>query len=42
MSDAPAHQLFVLLPPIEAGDNRVPDPLCVIQLALRVKYPKKV
>lgn len=41
MSDAPAHQLFVLLPPIEAGDNRVPDPLCVIQLALEGEISKE-
>ncbi|ODQ82327.1 hypothetical protein BABINDRAFT_158946 [Babjeviella inositovora NRRL Y-12698] len=34
MSDAPAHQLYVLLPPIEEGDNRIPDPLCVLQLCL--------
>lgn len=41
MSDAPAHQLFVLLPPIEAGDNRIPDPLCVIQLALEGEISKE-
>ena len=40
MSDAPAHQLFVLLPPIEPGDNRIPDPLCVIQLALEGEISK--
>lgn len=41
MSDAPAHQLFVLLPPIEAGDNRIPDPLCVIQVALEGEISKE-
>lgn len=41
MSDAPAHQLFVLLPPIEDGDNRIPDPLCVIQLALEGEISKE-
>lgn len=41
MSDAPAHQLFVLLPPIEEGDNRIPDPLCVIQLALEGEISKE-
>ncbi|CCJ29220.1 unnamed protein product, partial [Pneumocystis jirovecii] len=34
MSDAPAHQLFVLLPPIKEDDQRLPEPLCVIQIAL--------
>ncbi|SCU85526.1 LADA_0D08064g1_1 [Lachancea dasiensis] len=35
MSDAPAHQLFVLLPPINPKDGaRIPDPLVVIQVAL--------
>ena len=34
MSDAPAHQLFVLVPPVEEDSNRLPEPLCVIQLAL--------
>ncbi|CAK9437192.1 uncharacterized protein LODBEIA_P15760 [Lodderomyces beijingensis] len=41
MSDAPAHQLFVLLPPVEEGDNRIPDPLCVIQLALEGEISKE-
>ncbi|KAL7272500.1 N-acetyltransferase 10 [Rhizina undulata] len=34
LSDAPAHQLFVLLPPTEEGSKQLPDPLCVIQVAL--------
>ncbi|PNS20274.1 RNA cytidine acetyltransferase [Sphaceloma murrayae] len=34
MSDAPAHQLFVLVPPVSENQNRLPEPLCVIQLAL--------
>lgn len=36
MSDAPAHQLFVLTPPIpdKANANQLPEPLCVIQIAL--------
>ena len=34
MSDAPAHQLFVLVPPVDEGSNRLPEPLCVIQVAL--------
>lgn len=32
MSDAPAHQLFVLTAPTE--ENKLPEPLCVIQVAL--------
>lgn len=40
MSDAPAHQLFVLLPPIDPKDNRIPDPLCVVQLALEGEISK--
>lgn len=34
LSDAPAHQLYVLLPPIDENDKKLPEPLCVIQLAL--------
>jgi N-acetyltransferase 10 len=34
MSDAPAHQLYVLVPPIEESTDRLPEPLCVIQVAL--------
>lgn len=34
MSDAPAHQLFVLVPPVDDNSNRLPEPLCVIQVAL--------
>ncbi|CCF60285.1 hypothetical protein KAFR_0J02210 [Kazachstania africana CBS 2517] len=42
MSDAPAHQLFVLLPPIDPKNgNRIPDPLCVIQVALEGQISKQ-
>jgi N-acetyltransferase 10 len=34
LSDAPAHHLFVLLPPIKEDDNNLPDPLVVLQVAL--------
>ncbi|KAI7866670.1 GNAT acetyltransferase 2-domain-containing protein [Spinellus fusiger] len=34
MSDAPAHHLFVLLPPLSANSNSLPDPLVVIQVCL--------
>jgi N-acetyltransferase 10 len=34
MSDAPAHQLYVLVPPIDENADRLPEPLCVLQVAL--------
>ncbi|WVR06569.1 hypothetical protein IAU60_003601 [Kwoniella sp. DSM 27419] len=34
LSDAPAHHLFVLLPPLKEDDNSLPDPLVVLQVAL--------
>jgi N-acetyltransferase 10 len=34
MSDAPAHHLFVLLPPIGENTSSLPDPLVVIQVCL--------
>jgi len=34
MSDAPAHQLFVLVPPIREDAGRLPEILCVVQIAL--------
>jgi N-acetyltransferase 10 len=34
MSDAPAHQLYVLVPPVQEDADRLPEPLCVIQVAL--------
>jgi N-acetyltransferase 10 len=40
MSDAPAHQLFVLVPPVEDNMNRLPEPLCVIQVALEGRISK--
>ena len=40
MSDAPAHQLFVLVPPVDDNTNRLPEPLCVIQVALEGKISK--
>ncbi|PQE22987.1 hypothetical protein CJF32_00004384 [Rutstroemia sp. NJR-2017a WRK4] len=41
MSDAPAHQLFVLVPPIEENSKHLPEPLCVIQVALEGKISKQ-
>jgi N-acetyltransferase 10 len=39
MSDAPAHQLFVLVAPAE--ENKLPEPLCVIQVALEGQISKE-
>lgn len=41
MSDAPAHQLFVLVPPIDDDSPRLPEPLCVIQVALEGQISKE-
>lgn len=41
MSDAPAHQLFVLVPPTDENSNRLPEPLCVIQVALEGQISKQ-
>jgi N-acetyltransferase 10 len=34
LSDAPAHRLFALLPPVDAGTRGLPDVLAVVQVAL--------
>ncbi|KAF8267327.1 DUF699-domain-containing protein [Lactarius quietus] len=34
MSDAPAHHLFVLLPPLADDESHLPEPLVVVQVAL--------
>nr|POE48354.1 rna cytidine acetyltransferase [Quercus suber] len=34
MSDAPAHQLFVLVPPVQENTKHLPEILCVLQIAL--------
>ncbi|KAJ5893311.1 RNA cytidine acetyltransferase [Penicillium taxi] len=41
MSDAPAHQLFVLVPPIDEEATKLPEPLCVIQVALEGRISKQ-
>ncbi|GAA5883429.1 hypothetical protein JCM16303_003792 [Sporobolomyces ruberrimus] len=41
MSDAPGHHLFVLLPPLKEGDNTLPDPLVVVQVALEGNISKQ-
>ncbi|KAJ1726583.1 N-acetyltransferase 10, partial [Coemansia biformis] len=34
LSDAPAHQVFVLLPPVDPEATSLPEPLCVVQVCL--------
>ena len=41
MSDAPAHQLFVLVPPVDDASTRLPEPLCVVQVALEGQISKQ-
>ncbi|KAL1971782.1 hypothetical protein VTN31DRAFT_1870 [Thermomyces dupontii] len=41
MSDAPAHQLFVLVPPIDEDATKLPEPLCVIQVALEGRISRE-
>jgi N-acetyltransferase 10 len=41
MSDAPAHQLFVLVPPIAEDSKHLPEPLCVIQVALEGRISRE-
>jgi len=42
MSDAPAHHLFVLLPPIDNSKTvTLPEPLCVIQICLEGEISKQ-
>ncbi|EJD45688.1 DUF699-domain-containing protein [Auricularia subglabra TFB-10046 SS5] len=42
MSDAPAHHLFVLLPPIKDDESTLPEPLAVLQVALEGNISKNV
>ncbi|KAK1510237.1 hypothetical protein CABS01_07909 [Colletotrichum abscissum] len=39
MSDAPAHELYVLIAP--TSDGKLPEPLCVIQVALEGKISRQ-
>jgi N-acetyltransferase 10 len=41
MSDAPAHELYVLLPPLSEQSTRMPEPLCVIQVSLEGKISRQ-
>ncbi|POR36821.1 Uncharacterized protein TPAR_02983 [Tolypocladium paradoxum] len=41
MSDAPAHELFVLVPPNVEGSGKLPEPLCVIQVSLEGKISRQ-
>lgn len=41
LSDAPAHQLFVLLLPVDGTSGKLPEPLCVVQVALEGEISKQ-
>lgn len=41
MSDAPAHELFVLVAPNVEGSGKLPEPLCVIQVSLEGKISRQ-
>ncbi|KJA27939.1 hypothetical protein HYPSUDRAFT_34173 [Hypholoma sublateritium FD-334 SS-4] len=41
LSDAPAHHLFVLLPPIKDDEAHLPEPLVVLQVALEGQISKE-
>lgn len=41
LSDAPAHHLFVLLPPIKEDESHLPEPLVVLQVALEGNIGKQ-
>ena len=41
LSDAPAHNLFVLVPPVDDNAQRLPEPLCVVQVAFEGRISKQ-
>jgi N-acetyltransferase 10 len=41
MSDAPAHHLFVLLPPIDEHTTQLPEIMCVVQICLEGEISKE-
>lgn len=41
MSDAPSHELYVLVPPRTTEGSSLPEPLCVIQVALEGKISRQ-
>lgn len=41
LSDAPAHQLFVLIPPVDEDATTLPEPLCVLQVALEGRISRQ-
>ncbi|KAJ1823203.1 N-acetyltransferase 10 [Coemansia sp. RSA 2599] len=42
LSDAPAHQVFVLLPPIDPNASTLPEPLCAVQVSLEGEISRQV
>nr|CAB3264206.1 N-acetyltransferase 10 [Phallusia mammillata] len=41
LSDAPAHHIFCLLPPVTSDQSSLPDVLCVLQICLEGEISKK-
>ncbi|KAH8114397.1 DUF699-domain-containing protein [Phellopilus nigrolimitatus] len=41
LSDAPAHHLFVLLPPLKDDESHLPEPIVVMQIALEGNISKQ-
>jgi N-acetyltransferase 10 len=41
LSDAPAHHLFVLLPPTDEKRDTLPEPLCVVQICMEGQIARK-
>ncbi|KAI1731464.1 GNAT acetyltransferase 2 domain-containing protein [Ditylenchus destructor] len=41
LSDAPAHHVFVLMPPVQKDDTKVPQILAVVQMCLEGSLSKK-
>ncbi|KAI5119397.1 hypothetical protein M0805_005940 [Coniferiporia weirii] len=41
LSDAPAHHLFVLLPPLKDDESHLPEPIVVLQVALEGNISKQ-
>ena len=42
MADAPAHQIYVLLAPVDETQNAMPEILCMVQVALEGAISKTI
>ena len=38
LSDAPAHHIFCLVPPVKDDDTKLPEVLCVIQVKANLRF----